>query len=85
MIFFWRYRPPDLMEKCRRYLPRNFGKDYWWEISPTRLLRDNFEDIFGEFLGTNQPAQKISEEKFWEIRPQSVLVFFREYPTKNDK
>ena len=32
--------------------------------------------MFGTFLGNNQPAQKIREEDFWEICPQSVSLFF---------
>ena len=40
----------------------NFGKDYWWEISPTRLQRDsvrrNVWDIFGNYNQlTNQPKR----------------------------
>ena len=34
------------------------------------------EEMFGTFLGNNQPAQKIREEDFWEICPQSVSLFF---------
>ena len=32
--------------------------------------------MFGTFLGNNQSAQKIREEDFWEICPQSVSCFF---------
>ena len=35
------------------------------------------EEMFGTFLGNNQPAQKIREEDFWEIYvPEVFRVFF---------
>ena len=44
--------------ESRRYLPGNCGKDYWWEISRTRLLRDCVQRYVWDILEANQLANQ---------------------------